>query len=129
MRLVRVSLKINEENIVPFSPVRRPRLDTGHADPVPCQRLEQPRQGPRCIRVARRSQERSAILAARGEEFTPEHQKSGRVIAAILDLGRQPLEPVDLCGGLARDCGSSLLVPRTALSLFITLYGHLLDIG
>src|SRR5579872_7396877 len=97
-----MALEVDEEHVVPLAPVRGARLDAGQAHLVPRERLEQPVERPGGIGVTDRYEGRGSVGATWRKELAAQDQKARGVVGAVLDLGRQDLEPVDLGGRLSR---------------------------
>src|SRR6185437_5993876 len=105
VRLLGMTVDVDEEDVVPFAPVRRTRLDARHAYAVLRQRLEQPVERAGRIGVGYGDEQRRPVLTAGREQLAAEHEEARGVVGTVLDLRGKDLEPVDLRRGLSRDRG------------------------
>src|ERR1044072_9019181 len=74
VRLVGMTVDVEEGHVVPCLSVRGPRLDGRQADLVFRQRLEKPEQRARRVGVQRRAEDGGAVVSG-GLEDLPSHDK------------------------------------------------------
>ena len=88
MLFVGMPVDINEEYVMPFTPLRRARLYTGHVYILISQWLEQFMQSTRIFGICRRQQNTGAILTTGREYFAANDEETCRVIRPIFYIGR-----------------------------------------
>ncbi len=118
---------VDEKQVVPFPAARGARFDSSHADVVASERLEQPIERTRRLRVTGREQQRRLVFSARREQLAADHEKTRRVVFGVFDLGHDDVETIHLRRSLTRDRGRAVLVARPTGRLCIAAYGNAFD--
>src|SRR4051812_40390394 len=124
VRIVRVTVDVEEEHVVPLLAARWPRLDARQAHLVLGERLEQAVERARRVGVQPRAEDGCAVVARGLEHLATDDEEARRVVVAVFDLGGEKSQSVDVGRGLAGNRGGALFVTRAARAFGIARYRH-----